>query len=451
MGSFANMLMNVLLGWMRGLADGVWKLIESPGAGGALAWFGKTWWLIALVLIGGGIVIDWLVWMIRWQPYHIWATKLRRMRAFFTRAPLETVEATGVAGQGTARYSSPRSVEAYRRQEPQWEEEEETYQEPFEETYEEPYQEPYQAPYQEPYQAPHQESYQEPYQAQYSQAYEPEPAYAGEEAYEAHDEAYEAYDEAYDEEEPEFDGDPHAAYRRPADFEPQSIPDAQLGNYPGRRYDPDLLPRFPRQTTAPDPLAAYDAYDPAEVAEYERVQDGLPPIDDPRKTGQESVWTDQPRRTRRRSAREEFVPEPELMPEPEPAPAAARRRRNRAPQPEYAPEPIEAKEPGWNADWYEDWDEEPADGEAADPVPEPPREAQPPKLSLVERVRQLGEPSAEPKKRGKLAQMLDPQMEPIKGLPPRVDSQQAFRAPTLPQQLPPRRPEYDAGQWDDDT
>ena len=36
---------------------------------------------IAAAIIICGLVIDWMVWLIRWQPYHLWARKLRKLIA----------------------------------------------------------------------------------------------------------------------------------------------------------------------------------------------------------------------------------------------------------------------------------------------------------------------------------------------------------------------------------
>jgi len=89
-------MMNILLGWMRALTDGIWRLVESPGPNGLLSGFGAGWLVLALALIGAGIVVDWIIWMIRWQPYHVWATRLRAFRRLLGR----NVEAAPPAGHG---------------------------------------------------------------------------------------------------------------------------------------------------------------------------------------------------------------------------------------------------------------------------------------------------------------------------------------------------------------
>jgi hypothetical protein len=517
LGGFANAMMNVLLGWMRGVVDWVWKLVESPGTGGALAWFGKTWWLLALVMIGGGLVVDWLVWLIRWQPYHVWATRMRQIRRFFARLThrsVETVEAYGVAGQAAAympqygRGYGASAVDAYAPQQAEaWDAEDagDAYEGiggPDAATYEVGV-DGYAA---RGYQAD--EATADAYDTRVYQAAGPRNGYAenayaaepaagyGQETYDeaAYDEAaddqevydQEVYDQAaydpetYDEEaydQADYDApnaapsyaaqpqedvalgdryaetsfaddrangqDPLAAYRRPTStIPPGSIPDAQLRDYPGRRYDPNLLPHLPRRAEAPDPLAPYDDY--------------LPSLDTPpARPGnrfaapEPSVGRGAARRSRRRAAQAAETPEPAPEPEdialPPVVEASPRRRRARAQAPGDASVaqgawPAQETEDDWASSTDSAWDDQgqewPDDGDAQDtfePAPlAPPRQAAPALRPLASVLRKPSRPD-QPKKRNRFAQMLDPQEGSIKGLPPLVDKRQAFREPTYPQ------------------
>ena len=69
----------VLLGWMRGLFDWLWSLFAGGGGTGALSWFLSNWkvWLLALLL--GGLVVDWLMWVVRWRPYRLLLGRFRRV------------------------------------------------------------------------------------------------------------------------------------------------------------------------------------------------------------------------------------------------------------------------------------------------------------------------------------------------------------------------------------
>ena len=78
MGIAADSLFNVLMSWVRALVSALWALFSGDGTT-ALEFLSKNWMAIAAVIIVCGLVIDWMVWLIRWQPYHLWARKLRKM------------------------------------------------------------------------------------------------------------------------------------------------------------------------------------------------------------------------------------------------------------------------------------------------------------------------------------------------------------------------------------
>lgn len=78
MGMLADSLFTVLMSWVRALVNGIWALFSSENTT-VLEFLGRNWMVIAAVMIAAGLVVDWLVWLIRWQPYHIWAQKLKRL------------------------------------------------------------------------------------------------------------------------------------------------------------------------------------------------------------------------------------------------------------------------------------------------------------------------------------------------------------------------------------
>ena len=78
MGTFTDSLFNVLMSWVRALVSAFWALFSSENTT-ALGFLGKNWLLIALAIVAAGLVIDWLIWLIRWQPYHLWARRARRL------------------------------------------------------------------------------------------------------------------------------------------------------------------------------------------------------------------------------------------------------------------------------------------------------------------------------------------------------------------------------------
>ena len=82
MGTLADSRFNLLMGWGRALVNAIWALFTTDHTT-LLEFLGKNWVLIVVVILAAGLAIDWLVWLIRWQPYHLWARRARR----FLRMP----------------------------------------------------------------------------------------------------------------------------------------------------------------------------------------------------------------------------------------------------------------------------------------------------------------------------------------------------------------------------
>lgn len=83
MNTFANTLFTMLFGWARGLIQQVWSAAASGRLSGFFTWLGDHWLWVALFLCAACTVVDFLVWLVRWQPYLVWRTKLRSVRRFF--------------------------------------------------------------------------------------------------------------------------------------------------------------------------------------------------------------------------------------------------------------------------------------------------------------------------------------------------------------------------------
>ncbi len=78
MGTLADSLFTVLMSWVRTLVSGIWALFSAEHTT-TLEFLGKNWLLIVAVLVAAGLVIDWIIWLLRWQPYHLWAQRARRI------------------------------------------------------------------------------------------------------------------------------------------------------------------------------------------------------------------------------------------------------------------------------------------------------------------------------------------------------------------------------------
>jgi len=83
MRGFTQSLVNALLGWIRLLVEGVWDLIFSNETQQWLQWVADNWLTLVVFLCLCGVVIDYLIWILRWRPYYVWASSMRRMRRFF--------------------------------------------------------------------------------------------------------------------------------------------------------------------------------------------------------------------------------------------------------------------------------------------------------------------------------------------------------------------------------
>lgn len=128
MGIAADSLFNVMMSWVRALVSALWALFSGERTT-ALEFLSKNWMIIAAVIIVSGLVIDWLVWLIRWQPYHLWARRLRRMLR------LDEPDEEEPMKKGKAHAAVMPEKRYMRPQEPEQRETEEPYQDADEEAY----------------------------------------------------------------------------------------------------------------------------------------------------------------------------------------------------------------------------------------------------------------------------------------------------------------------------
>jgi len=77
MGSTA--VMNLMLGWLKGVANWVLSLFDLAGSTGfsPLAWLSENWLVMLITLLIIGVVMDLLIWLIRWRPHWVWFNKKR--------------------------------------------------------------------------------------------------------------------------------------------------------------------------------------------------------------------------------------------------------------------------------------------------------------------------------------------------------------------------------------
>lgn len=73
MDSFISALFSLLLGWIRGTAQWLWNLMNSDSTGGLIGWAVRNWLPLVILLCIFGMAADFVVYLIRWQPYRVWA------------------------------------------------------------------------------------------------------------------------------------------------------------------------------------------------------------------------------------------------------------------------------------------------------------------------------------------------------------------------------------------
>lgn len=78
MNAFANALFTLLLGWARSLLYSLSSMLSSDSSRNALSWLGDHWLALAAGLALLGTAADFVVWLVRWQPYRVWRTHLRK-------------------------------------------------------------------------------------------------------------------------------------------------------------------------------------------------------------------------------------------------------------------------------------------------------------------------------------------------------------------------------------
>lgn len=72
MSDFWELAYSLLLGWVRALFDWGWALISGGGQPGVMSWLVKSWKPLLLLVLACGVLADFVVWLVRWQPYKLW-------------------------------------------------------------------------------------------------------------------------------------------------------------------------------------------------------------------------------------------------------------------------------------------------------------------------------------------------------------------------------------------
>ncbi len=94
MSNYSNAVVDVMLGWLKGFANWVLRLFNLAGSvsGSPLLWLSRNWLKLLVFFLVLGVVVDRLIWLIRWRPYWVWFRKERIIvndDKFFTSAELD--------------------------------------------------------------------------------------------------------------------------------------------------------------------------------------------------------------------------------------------------------------------------------------------------------------------------------------------------------------------------
>ena len=76
---YSNAIVDLMLGWLKGLANWVLRLFNLAGGtgGSPLLWLSQNWSKLLVFFLALGIILDILIWLIRWRPYWVWFRKER--------------------------------------------------------------------------------------------------------------------------------------------------------------------------------------------------------------------------------------------------------------------------------------------------------------------------------------------------------------------------------------
>lgn len=89
MSGIVELAYTVLLGWMRAVFDWFWSMVSGTGNSGGWQWFLSNWKMWLVLLLIGGLVVDWLTWVVRWRPYRLFLGRFRRAPARSGAQPAE--------------------------------------------------------------------------------------------------------------------------------------------------------------------------------------------------------------------------------------------------------------------------------------------------------------------------------------------------------------------------
>ena len=83
MNSFTTALITFLLSWLRSFTNAFWLLLNGKHQGGFFSFLAQHWLILFLFLCLGGFFLDSIIYLLRWRPHYVWATRLDRLKRRF--------------------------------------------------------------------------------------------------------------------------------------------------------------------------------------------------------------------------------------------------------------------------------------------------------------------------------------------------------------------------------
>ena len=80
MGSFANSLFTLMLGWLQSVFSLMWKSISANHESSLVLWLSNHWMLLAVLICLIGEIADLIIYLFRWRPLQVWQSFFRRIR-----------------------------------------------------------------------------------------------------------------------------------------------------------------------------------------------------------------------------------------------------------------------------------------------------------------------------------------------------------------------------------
>ena len=80
MGSLANTLFTLLLGWVQAAASSIWSAFTTENGGSFFRWIGRNWIILAVILCVIGLIVDLGIYLFRWRPLRVWKSYFNRLR-----------------------------------------------------------------------------------------------------------------------------------------------------------------------------------------------------------------------------------------------------------------------------------------------------------------------------------------------------------------------------------